>query len=1178
MDVKERNNNNNDNDNLVNKIEIDGKDLSNNGTSNSMNLENRNGTKILNEEESVPIVKAYETKFNVDLNNNAAVIAVINASHNVTMDDGLNVGKHYRDLVVDWAAITLDDFGNKARQPFELLDEIPRIFELRSVLNSNQLPDQQTTILATSLNTTDVIQKARELWNHGTLTTRVYLRSKVNGHEITSPNTYDSGALKIYNLDDTPITFSSEIHGAEARLRSMIDIFIAFDGKLYTFPSKLIAHRITDCGVMSNLSSMPLHENMYPHFYYSIFSFRDQWFVNELERLYENAPIVVGDGDPVSISGMKVYAFLDTITDQFAAELARINYNKLRTNQCTIDKLQARYEANSFEDTSINLLMSPHIELMAKYQPSETEANAFMYYLLVSKTEKTKISQRLQVMLENLKLFNTLEISDTIGWSNLPIISNGDNTRENIKVALMNAANTTFEQFLIFETFSNFFTFDFKVVNDMSVTTAMFNLLSIIVMAKTFPNLFQKSIGSLGYIAMLCFRNIFPQEMIWFQKTYGSVVSINGVRNAQSFGLMTDDNLLSGQIYSIFSDFSSRQIRENAFLRLISDFKKLCTPNRHQYFLKRKQLAGYPYINSSYTTTLSWPDLSTNLSESSRLTDWANDLSSVASFGKEMVGIKFGKGENNTPTVTPKNFMLRFLDSMSVNFTTTASLYQHSAARVQKMLKESFAYVFDEFDDNALHPFQYPRPLVMTTLGTQRPLYIQSIHVSDLSLHTAMRFALTTQGLSDRNIAVSTDKPTPIAQPILKTGYIEGHLLDRMYLESVSSSRNLNLALYITRMIREEGTPSPFSEFASAFSNYLKVTNWIPLSKEIFKMFGMDWESYFTSGTAGFDTRDMSKTLYRMGRDFEPDYAGVNNDELLGKDFSDISTSDKDMFNVISKLFFKVNNTTYASAIIPKSKGFYLGRFYVDDMMVGTPYGNWTPVAKGKWEIVTVQVSGHVGLKYVLKIKTLMGEKEYTLPHIKENIQYILHADWTSDIDPSFRHVLAQAIYEGKIAVKFNMQEVAAESIIDVADKLLDVSENLDVKTIESILKKPSGDVLQWDFRSTAYATNFSTNFHVVSSYVQWVTPLQNLNSSLFAAALTPGVKSQKCMLPLPEMLEYGKTNRIQQNQLSNGTLKIDSGVVNWNNRYPVINKKLFQVDVDIRYTPRSDVFMGQRS
>lgn len=1127
------------------------------------------------------LITAYNQRFGTALTDDSLIVSLINSAHLNSTNFDSDAAQSMNIPVIDWESINLTtDFGERFEPPFQVIKEIPRLFELVSTFNISQQPNHGVRLIDSQFSAVDTIQKAKELFNSSTLTTRTYLRSEVNGHKISSPNNYDDGLLKIGSVGSGAVNLSQQVHGAESRLFSMIDIFKAFDGKLYAFPSKIIPEKRIDNGATANLTSMPVFENMYPHFYYSIFSFPAAWYRDEIAKMITKAPIFIGDSDIRAIGSIKMNAYLSTITDQFAAELARLNFERMRESQCTSDQLQSRYTANSFKDTEVTVYSDSRIDFLSIYQPSIEEARSFMYHLLVSKRRRTEIIQELTVIIENLNLFFTDNVANVIDWGKISQATSNDQTKQIIKTALTNAGSLSFEKYIIFETFSNFFEFDFTITNSPTKGMAIFTLVSIIILAKTFPNIFQKSIASVGYAAMLAMASLFPVEYRSFISQYGFKVDSKGNRNSINNVRLTPTELTEGYTYSIFSEHTATK-GNNWFIKMVTEFRSYCKPVRSPYHLDRKQNAGYPYMSQDYNTKLSWPEIDLEAVRSNVETSWSTSLAVASDFGSKLIDGSYGTLNFSREETSLKNLLLiLFRSNISAILATSASLYQYSARRVQEMLKQSFGFVYDEFSDTKLLDFQYPAPLVMTTKKNTQVMLIDPIKITNLNIFSAMRYALCTRGIfkRDNRIAKMDPHDTGELQSFpMNESYIQGHILDRMYIASVMKARMMAIAMWISTSLNDhKDISNPLRSFALEFEGYLKLRNWVTLAQVVYERFGLDWNEYFGFLGGTPDARSLTTRLYRMSRVRpEPDRTNITRDELLGVDLIEMHPRDKRVFEVISKMFFKKREKTKTTSIIPKSTGFSMGKFYVGNMFASDVFNQWEMIERKNWKIVKKSISGSIGLVPFLQITRNDAITEYALPYIHQNVQLLLVMDWAYEIQSEFVNVLAKAIFHGKVAVSMVKQEVVAERVIDIADKKIDVSDNFSIDDIMHVLSLPTKGILQKEFVSTYYAANYDTNYDVQSNYIQWVIPLEPLNSNLFAASLTYGEKNERTVLPELAALEFGKQDALHVNCTSAGVPKINIGLVNWNNALPVLNEKFFKVDVNVNYTPRVDFLVN---
>lgn len=1129
----------------------------------------------------VALKKAYaKVNRNIDFEN-ATVARIINSSHVTDFKNEDNVGSIFKKVLIDWNEYNvLDDFGKVFELPFRVIDEVPRLFDLIVTYNSQQSPDYRNKILETSFHTTETLQQASMMFNSQTLTVRNQLRNEVNGKQIWNVNKYEPGTLKIPRFQSAPQSFAQETYGAESRLRAMIDIFLAFDGVIYDYPNKLTPNYINNNELTAVLSSMPIYEKMYPHIYYSIFTATSGWYREALNELARKAQIAIGDTQATIHYAMKMTSYIMTITDQFAAELARLNFLRLQMNQINVPMYQARIEANCFADTIVNANIMSDLTYLSLYQPPEADIKAFIYQTLVSKEQREQICQYLTSLISKLSLFHSRSIDESLPWNSLPTVSSGQFVNQALKTTLSNAGSLNIENFLILETFSNFFTFNFDITNAATESNCIFTLLAMVVCAWTFPNVFQKSIGSIGLGAMHCFSRL-SNSWNSFVIKYGSIVDINDNKTASGTRQMTYDELLAGCTYSIFSKNVGRGQNVTELEKLIAEFRDLCRPNRTPVYLNRKKAASYPYIRSDYKSTLSWPPMDINELRNQVVTNWASKLKQAISFAEKLIQLKYGKNAPSASVTTPKNYLQSLFNQMSINFSSAGSLFQHQCARVQSMLKNSFGFVYDEFSPGSVPDFRYPQPIVMSTVDEKQALPIIPIQVDQMNIFTPLYYVLTTSGAVDRPVNVAILDTKESFYDIVRDNYIQGHILDQMFVSYTLKARRLNLALWIGRALRSPNDESnPLKYFAREFRHYLSMSNWVPLMKLIFESLKLDWEIYFlnvprgTPDSRGFDTRALSQTLYRRSREGAiPDTKNNDKSELFGAPFLHPDEKDSAPFKVISKMMF--NEGDQPTAVIPKGDGFILARFYVDDLKPEFNIDDtWVLVGKDRWKLSYEKAAGVFGIKPVLSIILSDGSEDlYCLPHIKSNECFLLEVDWMSDIPIEMRSFVAQAIYEGKLGIYCKNQPITAEKIIDIGDRKIDPSRNLYVEKILEILSLPTNAILQHEFVNTKYASNFIGNAGLVPSYVQWIVPLQDLDRTLHAALFSYETRLPNTKLPTIEEVEFGSLSNECINFSSRGVPKIELGCVNWNNALPVINKKSLQTEVKVVYQPRVDFF-----
>lgn len=1077
---------------------------------------------------------------------------------------------------------------------FKLIDDVPRLFELEKVVNEAQKVNEtlDTNLMAES----DIVKESTKLFSQETLTVRTKLRKSINGIDIGDPTSFSDNTLE-YVIPERKIDFTRQTSNALARLKTAISIFKAFRYILYTIPESIKVQPNISNELWDSITKGKMFKNMYPNIFFSYFSNQSEWFRNELLDLFNHTNFQIGERDTEIYGAIKKSATVCTVTDQYAVELARLANQNFEKHQATKEEIIARYEANSFEDTKINIEEYQEPIKLCIYQPSSEDNMSFILHLMVSLTDRNEMISQYSRILKQLNSFESISIDNALSWNE--ITSNLSNIIPTYRSALNQAKTVHIEDMLLMETFSFNYDFKFKYINPSDKGMAFFVLIAAIFYSMAFPNIYRKAHGEIGYMVCMALSILLPRKWIDFVRKNGYIEDISGVKvNSTELRKLDVEQLHKGIRYTIMGKKGL-----TSHDQIMKELAHLLQVKEYEYTLNRKRAANLPYFRSDYKTKMSWKGLKYHeVINMPGLDEWQAKIAQIQTWSDSVLRAVNGSGTTTNKSLSlPIESLKDIINRQSTNLQDSNTLFNFDFARIQEFLKQSFGYVYDEFYDQELEYNTYPRSLVFANLLNDKVTNGVKIHtqiIESMDIFTPLLIALTTNGIVSRNLSRNLINPEEAKKYLdspRQPSYIRSDDLDNYYLKQINKSRDFNIASWILTCLKDpkQVDDNPWIHIRSDIATVMNFKNYRELMNVVYKSFDLDWNLFFRNVDTGlaYDTRMLEYSLYRADRNLlsmDPIRENLNDVEIFGKKMTQIEAEYAESFNVINKILdptIKVSNeeTIMPTKILPICEGLLLGKMFVNEIepsrsQIESQVDIWKKDFRiaTKFEFKYAPYGEHaLGNSPILEVTSHYDSGDivikYDLPyHGKEDIP-IIHVKYFSDLPDEFLKYIAIAINEGQLIVIASKQRICARTIIDQPTKGIYYESSMNPSKILDILRTPRYDIVEYDFLTTKYATNYMGNSHLIKFYKQYVFPRYNLDANIHAAILGYDMKDSASVLPDKYELTFGEISndgRMSVTIKNKQVYKVDLPVVNWNNGYKAYKRDLLKDKINIIYTP----------
>lgn len=1073
--------------------------------------------------------------------------------------------------------------------PFKVIDTIPRFFKFNALSNSVQDPNVQDRRIHPGIENVSQIVKSREIFNEMTMTVRVVTESTINGHAVGDPNKIEQGAVVVQQVQSEYDQLQSYANLLESRTMFILKIFNATDNILHRIPSKITVNRtVGDTPLHSAISSMAFFENDYPHIYLSVFFSTTPWYVRELSDLYEQAPIQLGEANTETWLNKKITARIRAVTDQFATAIANLQVQRLKASQLNIQDYILRCRANMFPLDDVHV-KSPYNERVTNllYSPSDTEWRLVMALIICNRKVRDTLFDKIHHLIMPTGRFTVLNIDQVWNPQHAPVDNLSSQMYRTWLERMSVGDHHSPYQMVLFETFSSWFNFQVKMPPLPSDYATVIEMMGIIFFYKMFPQIAQCISNQLGYRMNQLLNAYLPRHHNTWQIEYGEV-RFRKQRVPMDGRMITVQQSQQGYIYSIFDDISDRKGSvTSAYFNFIRRMRQLCLPRVSQIHLERKQRARYPYYRNDYNATASWEELVLGDLAGEYETDWSKEILEVITLVEGITQLRTPSGtQRDTLQRATQTWMNTFYSNLRSIIKSAPMAIQVTMFKMQETLMNSFAFVHQRYDP--LKPFNIPSELVLSPAkdeSTAMGVPIQKSQVVDLDIFIAFRFLLTLEGDNKRNINLAT-KGVPqstdgLPQPQQNYKMIQGGLFDDLAMGLISPARRFGVVMQIMQWITDPDVDNnPFYNVARGFRYIMRMSNWVPLLERIFLEFGLNFRDYyidaFAPTTGVFDGRSVLLQIRELNPETQRPELQPKDGELWGRE---IKYTDDWVRQHLSLLTVPFLND--ASSILNTVHGIYVGRFLVDEL---TPLQR--DIERG-WTVINVterdasnnvrarnvifdEMESKNGYTYSIRVKIGENYATYKLPYDKRTnyVNTMLSVIDFSEIPITHKPALAKAIHWGWLAIKAK-NVVVSVPITDMPRRDIDYSEERTIKAIEDLIMTPAGEIITQPMLTTTYATNYTSNVETVSSYVQWVTTMEEADKNLHAAVLNSGPKkTEQTVLPRKEELELGQPLNDITLQSSLNCPKTSLDFINWNNEYTAIGKDLIDSHIKLEYVP----------
>lgn len=1087
--------------------------------------------------------------------------------------------------------------------PYLITNDVPQLFKFTSLTNEAQqvnLPDLMTMKFSMK-EVNDTVEQSIKLFNISTMTVRVELNDKLGSYSIIDPNSLEDGSIKLSTVmpagRENP---QRSVNFVENRIFSVVSAFNALDNVLVTIPQKLVVLDSARGGpVAESLIKMPFYKNQHPHPYYSVYSNLPDWARQHFNEAYTANKLQIGDLTVSSYAGMKLAQMTKLVIDQYTAAVLRLNFNKLINHTLTTNVLQEKIRTSLFEHDKLEVVQLCDLEdFSLLYNYTQDEHNLYMFRLLTDKSTQMKVVNFLNEELAKTNRLTTVPLEDI--WKGLLA---GDVQAASFNQTWLSSINignnfTPYEM-LIYETFSDFFNFNLTYSAIPNSLEAVTEIISIYTFMILYPRVTQRVIHHLGYRLTQLYDAMFPAIFNAFRGEFGDVRTNWGANKFNSYGYQISRNeSQQGYVYSVFIPLTRSRTNErprtgslqdllNQFIQLLNSLRQLVIPTTYQYNLDAKRIAKYPFLYDSYTAYASWKPIRYEDYQTSAYTELGDKLKSLIGFANDFK--KLFTNQNPDNSQIPRGFnsyYTSWTNQLAKLVSTAGTAYQITCAMIQKTLFNSPFYVGSQYTPDPSKFWYVPRdigigPLVSASLSS---LVVPTrIHVNNFRINVGMCLAMTMEGEYLRNTLAPYEGEHDVQQSRNRIRNditsLDGVECFKMANSLISEARKFGFAMQMTQWLTTpDDTDNPFGPLVFEIAQYMKMASWVPLVKKIFSIFGLSFEEMFirSMGQSEFilDGRYLDRTLVLV----DPSTSmAVKEQPIASKfnvKFNYMVPMDIDKLNILCKPLLSLD-----SKIIYVHKDWYFGKLIVDEMgptQANLATTNWVDETSFNRHFKLSRVGYKNGQAAQLEYLSDKDGRHRTmiLPYTAANTPVLLiKIDYVRELNLTYLEVLSKAIAQGKIIMRIKNLKVRVW-IEDMPSRTIDYSEPMMSEAeVCSILSLPAGCIIERNFRTTQYATNFSSEALVCPGYIQWFATENPADRNIFASTITNAItRPSQTKLPTSDEMGYGPDE--EGLRFPNNTLKTESNIINWNNSIPTVSPKLVN-GVDLRIIPYIPQYLG---
>lgn len=1089
--------------------------------------------------------------------------------------------------------------------PYIITTEVPHLFKFKPMYNELQqvnLPDL-LTVKFSSQDVVDVVAESIRIFNISTMTVRVELNDKIGAYSIIDPNNFQDGVLRLQSfLPSGRENPQTSLNFVENRIFSIIGAFLALDNLLVAIPKKIVMlESIRGGPVAESLVSMPFYQGMHPHPYLSVFSNIPDWARQHFNQAFQENPLQLGDLAVNSYAGMKLAQMTKLVTDQYSAAFLRLNFQKLRNHTLTTNVLQEKIRASLFKHDKLEVQELCDLEdFTLLYNYTQDEHNLYMFRVLTDRQTQLKIVNFLNEELVKTNRLTTVPLDDV--WRGLIA---GEVQAANFNQTWLSSINVgnqnTPYEMLIYETFSDFFTFNLNFSATPNSIEAISEIISIHVFMILYPRITQRTIHNIGYRLTSLYSVMFSSVFTSFREKYGDVRTDWGKNKLAATGhQITRTESQQGYIYSIFSPLdkdkpTGNDARNpesdinvlNNFVNLLESLRLQVLPTTHQYSLDRKRIAKYPFMYDNYTAYASWEPISYQDYQMSQVTGLGVKLQRLMKKANEFKEL-FSK-QNPASAELPRGFNTYFItwtNQLTRILSTVGPTYQITSAMMQETLFNSPFYVGSQYTPDPLKFWFVPRDIAIGPLvSASKTSLIIPTHtvVSSFKINVGMCLAMSIEGEYLRDLFSPFEGQHDVQQSrnrirsdITALDAVECF---KMTNSLMSDARKFGFAMQVTQWLTTPNDENnPFGGLVLEIAKYMKMASWVPLIKKVFSIFELSFDDTFvrTMGESAFviDGRYLDRTLVIVNPSTSMAIEQQPLASKFGMKFNYMVPLDIDKLNILTRPLLSLD-----SKIIYIHKDWYFGKLIVDEMgptQTALSTTNWSDSTTYNQHFKFSRVNYKNGQAAQLSYKSDIdgGLKSIILPYTASSVPILLiNVEYATELDLLYLRVLSQAIAHGKIVMHIKFMKVRVW-IEDMPLRTQDYSEPMMTEDeIYDILSLPAGCIIERRFKTTKYASNFSSQALVCPGYIQWFATPSPADRNIFASTITNAIiQPSQTILPSSDEMGYGPDE--EGMTFPNHTLKTESNKINWNNSIPTVSTKLINT-VSIKLIPYIPQYLG---
>lgn len=1047
--------------------------------------------------------------------------------------------------------------------PFEISDIVPAMLGLEVSYNTNQQPNVSS--LVAGMSSFDSLQQAVDsanLFNKSLMVARIVMKDSLLGMSIENPTIPKKEVTLAIpqvigsniSVINTANLYANRLLHAAKMVKRMTDILVEM-------PEKITVQPTPGPGYWNALSQMSFSKGDHPHLYFIRGFNIPPWLAAALDALWAVAPADFNEHGVRTHGGVKYSALRNMAVDQYTSECLLANWTRFCGTQLNVQDFKAMLDTNIFERSFTRVLENVSGKFSMMYSPPQYSRNLAMLLIMASPAIRLDIINTMTKTLLGTGRITKIEARDFISVPNLPSDALGSKMHSALLNVLTVGSSENFVRMIVLETLCSYVDvdiIDFEYPVDAGL---LFSLLSLICFMIQFPKLSNNMIYQLGYNITKILENFLPNQMEMIINQYGMFSQYNETTRTWTRlpekVAMTRSQSQRKRAPSIFIATDRPAGVDGRLWGLIRELAELVTPRIHEVHLGRKQIAHFPFARDDYVGYASWPQTT--------IDDFANDvdnpmtnrIKTAINLVKNLLDARMIRGfeQSSLPRLSTQ-YVDSTINALKFAANSIGPLFTYTAASMQRLLMESLGYCYERFDP--AQPWFAPLDIGFAPLnGTPNR---QGIPFKPIKVAVCPAESLTalTQVEGDFNRNLSSKIRGRASEPI--NGYRperimvdpDAEALYKYWLGIIMRGEEFGRVMQIIGWLTSsfEGA-NPLSTFVDEMREYFRMSSWVPIVKFLMELYQFDFTEIFTGmyryQTGIIDGRDISQIVnFYDPVTMVPKTERMRN-TIFGRQFQLTDASYARLWTVMSKLVMSPG-----SPIISTARGVAIGRGAVSELM---PYHvnrlrefpTRINVSDIQWR--TRQAKG--GTELTMEFNGLVITSPYD---IELTGTYIITRSF-SEIPASHRELVATAIQYGTLAVEAT-DILVHYTYLDRTDRTVNYTKQMTVDQIKPVLNFAAGQVLTYQFDTTNYATNFSSNSYAIPKYIQWVYVNQNDRKNLFAAVLADSVdRMENTYLPPPQSLGLGMESRGGRMLMTTGEPKIESEYVNWNNPVPTVAK-----------------------